>query len=347
MDDSRDWIRRLPKAELHVHLDGSLRPRTMLDLAEDARLELPASEPDALAEAMLVRDVESLEEYLERYRYTVALMQTPAALCRIAWELVEDLADENVRYVETRFCPALHSPGMREEEAIEAVLDGLHRGEQQGGDEERCIARLIVCGLRTLPSKVSERLAELAVRYRDRGVVAFDLAGAEDGFPAKEHAGAFAIAREGGLRRTCHAGEGYGPASVMQALEDCGAERIGHGTRIREDEAVLKTVRDRGVPLEVCVTSNVHTRTVESHEAHPIRQYFDQGIAVTLNTDGRLMDGITLTDEYRTAHERLGFSAEELGQVVLNACEHAFLPDSDRTALCTRVRRQLEETHAA
>lgn len=335
----RDWIQRLPKVELHVHLDGSLRPQTMIELADEAGIRLPARDAASLAEAMLVRDVTCLEEYLDRYRVTIALMQTREAIRRIARELVLDLAAENVRYFETRFCPALHTPAMSDAEAIEAALAGL----REGSDASDCEARLIVCGLRTMPSETSTRMARAAVEARDRGVVAFDLAGAEAGHPAKDHAGAFDIARDGGLRLTCHAGEGYGPDSVRQALEDCGAERLGHGTRLHEDPQLENEVLERGVPLEVCVTSNVHTRTVDTAASHPVRRYLERGHCVTLNTDGRLMDGITLTDEYWLAHRELGFDANELRQVVHNAASSAFLGGAERQSLLERIERELAD----
>lgn len=336
------WIRELPKAELHLHLDGSLRPETMLDLADAAGATLPATDARGVAAALLVRDAQNLEEYLDRYRITLALLQSRDALRRVARELVHDVAADATRYVEARFCPALHTPAMTEAEAVDAVLEGLHEGETATG----CIARLIVCGLRTLPPEVSERMARVAIDAADRGVVGFDLAGAEAGHPAKDHARAFEIAREGGMRRTCHAGEGYGPASVSQALDDCHAERIGHGTRIGEDAALLERVREQRIPLEVCVTSNVHTRVVTDPANHPIRRYLDDGIVVTINTDGRLMDGITLVDEYTTAHTALGFGPDALRRVARDAAHHGFLEDAERSSFLARFDRELAE-HAA
>ncbi len=336
------WIRELPKAELHVHLDGSLRPETMLELAVDAGAALPASDARGIAAALLVRDARNLEEYLDRYRITLALLQSRDALRRVARELVHDVAADSTRYVEARFCPALHTPAMTEAEAVDAVLEGLREGEVATG----CVARLIVCGLRTLQADVSERMARVALDAASRGVVAFDLAGAEAGHPAKEHARAFEIAREGGLHRTCHAGEGYGPASVTQALDDCHAERIGHGTRIAEDPALVERVRRERIPLEVCVTSNVHTRVVADPAVHPVRRYHDEGLVVTINTDGRLMDGITLVDEYATAHASLGFDADALRSVARNAARNTFLAGAEREAFLDRFENELDE-HAA
>ena len=231
MTFDRETVHRFPKAELHVHLDGCVRPETMIDLACEQGVELDATTPEELAVQMLVANAASLEEYLERFGVTLSVMQTPAALERVAYEFVVDSAAENVRYVEVRYCPALHTPAMSLIEAVESPLAGLQRGEAETGT----VARLIVCGLRTLDPSVSEDLARVAVDYAGAGVVAFDLAGSERGYPASDHAKAFEYALGHGLACTCHAGEGDGPDSIRRALHDCGAQRIGHGTRLSED----------------------------------------------------------------------------------------------------------------
>ncbi len=339
MTVTRELLRRLPKAELHVHLDGCLRPQTMIELARDAGVRLPATTADALAQAMLVRNARSLEEYLERYEFTLAVMQSAAAIERVAYEFVVDVAEENVRYVEVRYCPVLHTAKLKLSAVVEATLDGLKRGETETGTR----ASLIVCGLRTFSPFVSEDLARTAVDYRQDGVVAFDLAGSEKGHPARDHAPAFAYAARHGLHCTCHAGEGDGPDSVRQALHDCGAHRIGHGTRIAEGPEVEEYVLEHGIPLEVCLTSNLHTRTVDDVAQHPVRRYFDIGCTVTLNTDGRLMDGVSLTDELWLAHRKLNFTRSEIDRLILNAFQSAFLPEDEKTSLVARVERELEE----
>jgi adenosine deaminase len=336
---TKDVIRRLPKAELHVHLDGCLRPQTMIELAQTAGVRLPGGDPQSLADAMFVRNAKNLEEYLDRYTYTVALMQTEVALERISYEFVHDAFLENVRYVEVRFCPALHTTSLQLSQVMEAVLAGLRRAETETGTR----ATLIVTALRTMAPSVSSDLAHLAVDYREEGSVAFDLAGAERHHPARDHAAAFAHAARHGLHCTCHAGEGDGPDSVRQALHDCGAQRIGHGTRIHEDTALERQVCEAGIPLEMCLSSNLHTRTVTDVASHPLRRYFDRGCVVTLNTDSRLMDGVSLTDEYWLAHTALGFSRSELDRLILNGFESAFLPDDEKTALVARVTRELQE----
>ena len=199
-----------------------------------------------------------------------------------------------------------------------------------------------VCGIRTRSPAESLELARAAAEYRTAGVVAFDLAGAERGFAARDHAEAFAYAARQGLACTCHAGEGDGPDSIHQALHACGARRIGHGTRLGEDAALLEFVVEHRIPLEMCLTSNLHTHTVPSLAEHPFKRYLDRGVVVTLNTDGRLVDGVSLTDEYFLAHTVGGLAQEDLARVVLNACESAFLPEFEKVALVSRVQSELE-----
>lgn len=335
---TREALRRWPKAELHVHLDGALRPATMLELARAAGIRLPAETPDALAKAMLVRDAKNLEEYLQKYEITLSVLQSAAALERVAYEFVLDVAAQHVRYVEVRYSPLLHRPALTLAQAIEAPLAGIRRAALETGTR----VGLIVCGIRTRPAEESLELARAAAEYRSAGVIAFDLAGAERGYPARDHRAAFEYAAAHGMACTCHAGEGDGPHSIAQALHEVGAQRIGHGTRLGEDPGLLAEVVARRIPLEMCLSSNVHTHAVRSVAEHPFKRYLQQGVVVTLNTDGPLTDGITLTDEYFLAHASLGLSPEELARVVLNACESAFLPDYEKVALVSRVQNELE-----
>lgn len=335
---SKDELRRWPKAELHVHLDGCLRPQTMLELARSQSVRLPADTPGALAAALSVKGSQSLEDYLSKYQYTLAVMQTPDALERVAYELVCDVAAENVRYIEIRYSPLLHRPALSLQQAIEAPLRGVKRAAAETGTQ----VGLIVCAIRTMPPGDSLELARAAADYRGAGVVAFDLAGAERGHPARDHQAAFAHAAKHGLACTCHAGEGDGPGQIDEAIHICGATRIGHGTRLGENPALLAEVVERGVPLEMCITSNVHTHAVANVAAHPLKRYFEQGVRVTLNTDGRLMDDIALTDEYHLAHTTLGLTPEDLTRVILNAAEGAFLQESERVALVARLQSEIE-----
>ena len=338
---TREEIQALPKAELHVHLDGSLRPSTMLELAAGAGITLPASDPQGLGGAMRAADSRDLVEYLEKFAITLSLMQTPGSLERIAYELAEDSARENVRYLEVRYSPVLHTEkGMSLEETVAAPLRGLARAETDFGIR----TGLIVCGIRTLDPRVSVQLAELAVGFQDQGVVAFDLAGAEAGNPARNHREAFQVAADNNLAITIHAGEADGPASIAQALHECHARRIGHGTRLLEDSSLEAFVNDFRIPLEVCLTSNVQTRVAPSFAEHPFRRYFDAGLVVTLNTDNRLVSGTTLTHEYWLAHRHLGFSLEELTEVALLSFQSAFLPYEAKVNLLEEVD---EELHGA
>jgi adenosine deaminase len=335
---STELLRRLPKAELHCHLDGSVRPATLLELAREHHIALPRDDADALREYMLVSDARNLEDYLARFTVTLSVMQSAEALERIAYELSMDAAHDGVRYIETRYAPVLNREnGLTLEEAVEAPLRGLERAERDGG----AIGRVIVCGLRQMTPVISLELARLAVAYRHRGVVGFDLAGGEAGFPAVDHAAAFAYVRDHDLACTCHAGEGDGAESVRQAVHACGAHRIGHATRLIEDESLTQYVNDRRIALEICLTSNVQTHAVASYEQHPLREYFARGMNVVLNTDNRLMSGTTLTDEYMHAAKQLDFTFEELAQIALNGFASAFLPWEERERLIEQMRREI------
>jgi adenosine deaminase len=328
-------LRRLPKAELHCHLDGSLRPDTLLELAREYRAPVPRDDAESLREYMRVDDARSLEDYLARFDVTLSVMQTGEALERIAHELSIDAMRDGVRYIEVRYAPVLNvRGGLSLGEAVEAPLRGLERARVEGGAE----ARVIICGLRHQSPEVSLELARLAVAYKRRGVVGFDLAGGELGNPASLHAAAFAYAREHDLACTCHAGEGFGAESVRQAVHVCGANRIGHATRLIDDESLTQYVNDRRIALEICLTSNVQTHAVEAYEQHPLRTYFDRGMNVVLNTDNRLMSGVNLTDEYAHAANDIGFTFEELSQVALNGFASAFVDQPVRDRLVADAR---------
>jgi len=336
---TREIVGRLPKAELHLHFDGSLRPSTMIELAERAGVSLPTQDPDELKRHMLASDVHNLEEYLQLFGFTIAVLQTPEAIERVAYEIVEDAAADHVRYFEIRYCPALSTrAGLTLGEVLEAQFRGLRRGKQDFGVE----SRIINCALRSLDPEVSIEIAECSVAYRDRGVVGFDLAGAEAGHPPGVHGEAFDIAERGCLGITVHAGEAAGPESIAEAVHRCHAHRIGHGTRLHEDPRLQDYVRDRRLCIETNITSNLQTRVVPRASAHPVRGYFDAGLAVTLCTDNWLMCGVTLSDEYWLAHRELGFSREEIDEMIQTAFANAFLPRPERQALLAEVTAELE-----
>ena len=335
---TRERLLALPKPELHVHLDGSLRPRTMAELARERRVPLPTLDPEELGRRMVASDARSLEDYLLRFQLILSVLQDEHALERVAYELAEDNAREGVRWLEVRYCPALNTnQGLSLEGAVTAALAGLARAEQALPIR----TGVILCALRNRDPAEARAIAEVGVAYRDRGVVGFDLAGPERGFPAADHADAFRTAAAGGLGITVHAGEAYGPESIAQALDVCGAQRIGHGTRLFEDPALLERVRAAAIPLEVCVTSNVQTGAVAAAREHPVRRYYDAGVAVTLNTDNRLVSGTTVTDEYWLAHRELGFGWTELVEVARTGFRSAFLGASEKAALLARVETEL------
>ncbi len=327
-------LQRLPKAELHVHLDGSLRPSTLLDLAATRGVALPVQDVESLASYMLVDDARNLEDYLARFEITLSVMQDAESLERIAHELVIDAAEDGVRYIEVRYCPWLNT---RAGLALEDVVRSVHRGLARGEKETGTIARTIICALRNLGPSHALDMAQLAVSHRAHGVVAYDLAGAEAGHPARDFADAFAFARSHDLAVTVHAGEGDGASSIRDAVHLCGAHRIGHGTRLGEDASLLAYVRDRRIALEVCPTSNVQTRVSESFAQHQLKALRAAGVVVTINTDNRLMSGVTLTEEYARCAEHLGFSMMELADLSLAAFEASFLPWPERVKLRARA----------
>ncbi|QJR34491.1 adenosine deaminase [Gemmatimonas groenlandica] len=323
-------VQRMPKADLHCHLDGSLRPSTLLELSTERGLALPVHTASALGAWMLVDDARNLEDYLARFEVTLAVMQDIVALERIAHEFVLDAALDGVRYIEARFCPALNvRGGLSLDDVMQAVLRGLARGEKESGT----LARVIVCALRSFPWPHALEMAELAVAYKGRGVVAFDLAGGESGNPASDHALAFDYARQHDLAVTVHAGEGDGPTSIREALHRCGADRIGHGTRLREDPSLEAYVIDHRITLEVCPTSNVQTRVVSTFGEHPLARYVVMGAVVTINTDNRLMSGVSLTDEYVRCAQHLNFDIDTLAMLAITSFDSSFLPHVEREAL--------------
>jgi adenosine deaminase len=334
----RELLRLLPKAELHCHLDGSLRAETMIELGRELGKPMPMADAESLREFMRVDDARHLEDYLERFAITLSVMQTESALERVAFELAEDAAADGVRYIEVRYSPVLNTrEGLTLEQAVEAPLNGLARAEREHG----VVGRVIVCALRHMPLSVSQELAELAVAYRHHGVVGFDLAGGEVGNPARAHAPAFEYVRSHDLACTCHAGEGDDASSVREAIHVCGAHRIGHATHLIDDTSLTDYCNDRRIPLEICLTSNVQTRAARSYATHPFREYFKRGLNVVLNTDNRLMSGTTLTDEYLHAAESLDFTFDELAEVALNGFESAFLPYPERVRLEARAREAI------
>ena len=341
MKITSNLLKRLPKVELHCHLDGCLRPETMADLAQKDNISLPSRNADELGKIMKIGQKRgNLEDYIKRFDLTLAVLQNSAALERAAFEYVEDIADENVRYAEIRFSPALHvQKEITMEDAVDAVRKGLKQGEKEFGIK----TRIIICGIRSISPSISLKLADLAVRYKRRGVVGFDLAGPEENYPAKKHREAFYLIRNNNVNATIHAGEAYGPASIHQAIHTCGASRIGHGTRLKEDKDLMQFVNNHRITLEICLTSNWHTKSVRSLKSHPFKFYYDQGIRVTLNTDNRLISNTTLTKEFLLAHDMFGLGLHDFREITIIAMKSAFLNHQDRKILIREIANELEQ----
>jgi len=339
------FLRRLPKVLLHEHLDGALRPRTMVELAKEAKYsKLPTQDLLELAEWFLRgANQGSLAKYLEGFTHTIAVMQTEAALERVAYEQVEDSKNDGVVYFETRFAPVFHTKkGLTHQHIVSAVLRGLERGRKDFGVP----SGLIICAMRHM--NVSLEMAELAVDFRNRGVVGFDLAGEEGGYPPKKHIEAFHYIQRQNFNITVHAGEGYGKESIWQAIQYCGAHRIGHGTRLIDDIAVTggkavklgdlaQYVLDKRIPLEICLTSNLHTGAVPSLTAHPFSVFFRKQFRVTLNTDNRLMSHTTMVKEFQVAAETFGLTLNDFEKITINAMKSAFIPYNQRCQIIFNV----------
>ncbi|MCJ7725426.1 MAG: adenosine deaminase [Acidimicrobiia bacterium] len=343
-------VPQLPKVLLHDHLDGGLRPSSVLALAGAAGYRgLPAADESTLAAWFDQSTSASLVEYLDAFGQTIAVMQQPSALHRVAREAIVDLASDGVVYAEIRFAPSLHmQQGMTGAEVVRAVLDGLEEAEEITGT----VARVIIDAMRHEQGSVEA--ARIAAGFAGRGVVGFDLAGPEAGFPASGHREALAIARGAGLRITIHAGEAAGPLSIADAL-DSGAERLGHGVRIVEDMVVRDgevvelgptagRVHREGIALEMCPYSNVHTRAVASAGEHPARILLKAGFNVTLNTDNRLMSNTSMTREFEFADSILGFSDADLRQVTDNALQAAFCDESTRSRIAATIAARYDTT---
>ncbi|WP_241473456.1 adenosine deaminase [Mycolicibacterium neoaurum] len=345
-----DLIKQAPKALLHDHLDGGLRPATVLELAEQTGYaDLPATDADELATFFrTAAHSGSLVRYLEPFAHTVGVMQTPEALHRVAYECVEDLAEDNVVYAEVRFAPELHiDGGLSLDAVVDAVLGGFAEGEKAAAGAGRpIVVRCLVTAMRHAAR--SREIAELAVRFRDRGVVGFDIAGAEAGYPPSRHLDAFEYMRSNNARFTIHAGEAFGLPSIHEAIAFCGADRLGHGVRIADDITVADDgtlelgrlaalLRDKRIPLELCPSSNVQTGAVDSIAEHPFDLLARARFRVTVNTDNRLMSDTTMSQEMLRLVEAFGYGWSDLLRFTINAMKSSFLHFDERLALIDGV----------
>ena len=340
-----DEIRSAPKVLLHDHLDGGLRPETVVELADSIGYDKLPSQDVAEVTAWLRRGAQRghLNLYLDAFQHTLAVMQTAVALRRVAAVCAEDLAADGVVYAEVRFAPELHvSQGLALGEVVEAVLEGFRAGSAGRGITVYALLTAMRTAARSL------EIAELAVRYRDRGVVGFDIAGAEAGSPPSRHLDAFQYVARENFHITIHAGEGFGLPSIWEALQWCGAERLGHGVRIMDDIEITPEgtatlgrlasyVRDRRIPLEMCPTSNVQTGAAPSIEAHPIRLLRQLSFRVTVNTDNRLMSGVTLSSEFHRLAEVFGYGWRDMEWLTINAMKSAFAHFDERLRIIDTV----------
>jgi len=324
------WIRRLPKVELHVHLDGSLRMKTVREWAPTLPEELRVSNARALRKAVIPSGASSLDEYLKAFDVTVALLQTSEHLERAAFELCEDAAAENVIYVEIRFAPLLHTTGsLNPRKVVRAVLRGIERAKTSFGIE----GRLILSAMKQASTEDSIEVAQLAAQFSGKGVVGIDLAGPERQYPPKIHRDAIGLAKASGVHVTIHAGEGCCPEQIKMAL-DLGAERIGHGVFLFQAPETEARVVELGIPLEMCPTSNLQiSEPVKSYADHPFKRYADLGIPVTINTDNRLMSQIDLTHEYEVLQKAFSFNRSEVHRFVENGISAAFASDELKRTL--------------
>lgn len=330
-----ETIRNMPKVELHVHLDGSVAPQTLWDIAQEQGLALPVANVTDLDSYMKVDfNCPSLRDYLEPFGFVLRYLQTASALERVAYELVEQVARENVIYLEVRFAPRLHQQqGLTLDETIEAVAQGLQRGERDFG----VVARIIVICMRHESREQNEPVVAAAIRQQAIGVVAVDLAGDEASFPPQLFRGLFAPALAAGLGVTIHAGEAGGAANVAEAIEQLGAQRVGHGIRSYEDEQLLQHLIDAHIPLEMCPISNLQTKAVASWEAYPIRNYLARGVRVTVNTDNRTVSDTTLTKEYVAVMEQCGLTLDDVKTTIRTALGVAFVDEQTKQKLQAKL----------
>jgi adenosine deaminase len=335
-----EFFQQLPKTDLHVHLDGSLRLETIIDLARQSGAEIPSRDPVELRKAMrLGQNTGSLVEYLKAFDVTLRVLQTEESLYRCAYELAEDAARENVRYMEVRYSPMLHTQhGLKLTSVVEAVLAGLRAAHDSLGVE----SAVILCGIRNISPHSSLEMAELAVAYKNRGVVGFDLAGAEYDNPAKHHKAAFQLVRDNNINCTIHAGEAYGPESIAQAIHVCGAHRIGHGCRLRENGDLLHYVNDHRTPIEACPSSNVQTGAVRDLASHPLKFYYDLGLRMTVNTDNRLVTDTTVSKELWICHTEMRMALPDIKTIIVSGFKSAFMPFHIKQSYLRSVTEELE-----
>ncbi|BBI33000.1 adenosine deaminase [Cohnella abietis] len=336
MDMSR-LLKILPKVDLHVHLDGCIKPDTLIKLANDQGKSLPSYDTEELIPLVqVVEDCPNLTEYLSKFDFVLPFLQTGEALEQTAYEAVEQAHEHNIKYIEVRFAPLLHREnGLTTDDTIHHVIEGLKRGEASFGIKSRVIA---IC-MRNHTVEENLQVIEAASHFIGHGLVAVDLAGDETSFPAALFREVFELAQNLNIPITIHAGEAAGPSNIEEAAIRLGAQRIGHGVRLNEDKNIFNLIRDQQIPLELCPTSNIQTKAVSGWDAYPIKDYYDQGIICTVNTDNPGVSGTNITKEYQLLTEKFGFTLHEITVLILNGVEASFLPADEKAAL----KRDFEE----
>jgi adenosine deaminase len=334
-------VQKMPKVDLHLHLDGCVKPETILILAAEQGVSLPAESKEQLLPYLQVEDnCSSLKQYLSKFDFTVPFLQTAGALKRVAYEAVEQSAEHRCKYIEVRFAPQLHrGKGLSVDEAIYWVIEGLKQGERDFAVKARVIA---IC-MRHHSECDNKEVIEAAVRYKGKGLVAVDLAGDEAAYPAENFRSTFALAYKLGLPITIHAGEAAGAGNIYEAITHLGAVRIGHGVRVQENPAIMEIVKDKRIPLELCPVSNIQTKAVKDWDAYPIKHYFDMGLKLTINTDNPTVSGTNITEEYTIIMEKFGFTLPELATLVLNGVDASFLEANEKQTLRLEFEQLLGE----
>jgi adenosine deaminase len=331
-------FQKLPKIDLHLHLDGAIRVSTIAELGAELGVKLPTYDPKKLAKFVQVdRDCRNLTDFLKRFEVFYPILPYAITQERIAYEVCEDCTRDNVIYFETRFAPALAcNEKFTMEDAVVAALEGLRRGQRDFS--VRC--GLILCCYRSITPQQNIDTVKLAHKYRDKGVIGIDLAGDELHYPAAPHAEAFALARKLEIPITIHAGEGGNAENIREAVFDLGAARIGHGVALQHDAELLKKVRDRGTVFEMCLTSNLQTCSVRSIQQHPFKMFLDENVRVTLNTDDPAISNITLTDEFELAAREYKLTPAQIRELLMNAANAAFAEPSVRKELASSLTPQ-------
>ncbi|MDD5066218.1 MAG: adenosine deaminase [bacterium] len=340
MDQMYEIIKKLPKADLHRHLDGSLRTQTIYEVARERNYPLPAGSVDELGRYVQVsEDCRSLADFLKAFNTFYPLLMNPDVMERAAYEVSEDAYNDNVKYCELRFAPVLQA---KEGFSMEDILAGVLKGLKKAHEEFNIINPLILCCYRSESPESSLETVKLAIKYRDKGIVAVDLAGDEEHYPASAHKEAFNLARKNGIQITVHAGEAGSVNNIREAVEVLKTDRIGHGIHILDDNKLYQDFIQRQIPLEMCLTSNIQTTVVKSYEEHPFSKCFRDGLKVTINTDDPGVSNITLSHELYLLHKYYRFSLDEIKRVILNNVEASFTTKKRKALLKQEFEKEFE-----